>query len=623
MPTVEIAVSLAESNPDPTGLLNEQISILLKVLENLASNEDWNHDTINSIKLAIKIVEKWIGIENFDSEKGHLLVSIAVVLQMWSLKQHDEKGINKCIEIADEATRTLSGFHHPKLLFMLNNLRSCQSFSQGCFHHTISARKYDKIIEMLSRALPDEASCVCPLHLDFHETYAFWLVRRARKTRLQPVFQDDFQNAVAVMKLAIERAPDTYPRKDGLYHMLGKAFTDRAMKNKAVDDIDNGVSYLKQSAQLSSKSHTKANNFELIGVLYSHRCRISGSSEDREKAIDAFRRTVQVSENCDCLPSRRVQLGKALAGQLDPLHGVTKETNEALKIFKEVLKLKPEYKPKIYQSPGLGDCYYSRFQSTLKLRHLYKAIAICEYTFDRERERQVTPSAMDYLNCAHWLDIRYDLVNQVSDLDRAITLIEEGRVKHRESNMYGNLTAKHADLLVARFKFDRKRFIKDWENATYLHREAYEFERREGNLIGNRLRRANGLGWHLLVGEDRDLNLTEACNLYEECVSLLGEVATRSLRNPDKQRELSHHSHIPSMAAAVKLRTDNDPAAALKLLEFGRAIITRSLLEFHADTSQLSRLHPSLASKFVWFQQQLSIFGRDSVDGTHDREEIP
>jgi len=63
------------------------------------------------------------------------------------------------------------------------------------------------------------------------------------------------------------------------------------------------------------------------------------------------------------------------------------------------------------------------------------------------------------------------------------------------------------------------------------------------------------------------------------------------------------------MAAAVALQAGFDAPHALRLLELGRQVITRSLASLRPDMSELTKQHPDLAEEFVRLRRKIEIPG--------------
>jgi len=87
---------------------------------------------------------------------------------------------------------------------------------------------------------------------------------------------------------------------------------------------------------------------------------------------------------------------------------------------------------------------------------------------------------------------------------------------------------------------------------------------------------------------------------WEQCyeaaklaVSLIRGLTLRSLENSDRRHLLRQVVGLASDAAAVALRADKGPLAALELLEQGRGVLWASVEEIRADILSLQEGTPS------------------------------
>ncbi|CAH0022192.1 unnamed protein product [Clonostachys rhizophaga] len=95
-------------------------------------------------------------------------------------------------------------------------------------------------------------------------------------------------------------------------------------------------------------------------------------------------------------------------------------------------------------------------------------------------------------------------------------------------------------------------------------------------------------------------------------VSLLGQLAPRSLVTSDKQRLMIEFYGLACDAAAVALMIGKQPYEAIRLLEIGRGVITGSLNEIHTDVSELIQQHPEIAKEYVRLRDQMSLSATES-----------
>ncbi|MFF9914184.1 CHAT domain-containing protein [Streptomyces sp. NPDC013457] len=97
----------------------------------------------------------------------------------------------------------------------------------------------------------------------------------------------------------------------------------------------------------------------------------------------------------------------------------------------------------------------------------------------------------------------------------------------------------------------------------------------------------------------------EALGGYTYAVGLLPRLAPRGLERADQEDRLVAGTGLASDAAALALRQD-DPEAALTLLEQGRGVLLAQNLEARGDLSRLRTADPALAAEFERVRDSLS-----------------
>ena len=107
-----------------------------------------------------------------------------------------------------------------------------------------------------------------------------------------------------------------------------------------------------------------------------------------------------------------------------------------------------------------------------------------------------------------------------------------------------------------------------------------------------------------------------AADFLETAVRLLGDLAPRALPRGDQQHQIREFAGLASDAAASALADERGTASAraaraLSLLEAGRAVLLTQVLGTRDDLTDLYRLHPVTAMRFVELRGLL-----DAPDGT-------
>lgn len=88
-------------------------------------------------------------------------------------------------------------------------------------------------------------------------------------------------------------------------------------------------------------------------------------------------------------------------------------------------------------------------------------------------------------------------------------------------------------------------------------------------------------------------------------VELLALASPRQLKHADKEYGLKVHDGLASRAACYALRANKEPYEIIKLLELGRGIIAKYLMDLRGDIFLVEQHHPSLAANFVALRDEL------------------
>jgi tetratricopeptide (TPR) repeat protein len=100
---------------------------------------------------------------------------------------------------------------------------------------------------------------------------------------------------------------------------------------------------------------------------------------------------------------------------------------------------------------------------------------------------------------------------------------------------------------------------------------------------------------------------SEASAILQNAVKLLPFLAPRFIKSSDKQFMLSGLTGLSTDAAAAALNAGHQPIEALQMIETGRTILAKSLLELRSTVSGLEALDPYLADRFISLRNELDL----------------
>ena len=107
--------------------------------------------------------------------------------------------------------------------------------------------------------------------------------------------------------------------------------------------------------------------------------------------------------------------------------------------------------------------------------------------------------------------------------------------------------------------------------------------------------RASTQALRLLQSQNR---FESAYSLAVEAINLLPYVHNRSLDHQDQQYVVSHFSGLATTACALALQTGKGAEAALEVLEQGRGVILRLLMDDRSNTLELKAVYPELCARY-------------------------
>ena len=116
-----------------------------------------------------------------------------------------------------------------------------------------------------------------------------------------------------------------------------------------------------------------------------------------------------------------------------------------------------------------------------------------------------------------------------------------------------------------------------------------------------RIHSANSASRLLTISREWD----RANNVLQIGIHLLPTISPRSLRQPDRQFNISEFAGITSRAVSVSLQCGETPYRALQLSELGNGVLTSLQLQVRSDVSILKESHPELAQQFCSIRNQL------------------
>ena len=185
---------------------------------------------------------------------------------------------------------------------------------------------------------------------------------------------------------------------------------------------------------------------------------------------------------------------------------------------------------------------------------------------------------------------RYERTGAMGDLEEAIRLARQAVQvtpdDHPDPAAYlTNLGNK------LKSRYGRTEAADDLEEAIQVSEHAWKCK----NATPFVRLRASNQAIFLLQSQQR---FESAYSLALEAINLLPYVHNRSLDHQDQQYVVSHFSGLATNACALALQTGKGPEAALEVLEQGRGVILRLLMDDRSNTSELEAVYPELCARY-------------------------
>ncbi len=369
----------------------------------------------------------------------------------------------------------------------------------------------------------------------------------------------DLYEAVAAGRGAVEAAPIEDRDRAVWLSNFGAALLTRFERTGAMADLDDAVEAFRGAASTIPVGHRiRAAVVSNLGLALLDRFERTNARTDLEEAITACQDALATSP-AD-LPGRAQWLAilSAALRARSELMDVPTDLEEAVMASREALAAVPADNPdRTAILTNLGLTLRSRHRRTGKAADLDEAITA-------EREAATTVPA--------------------DHPARAVLL----------SNLCGSLRARYA----------KSGTLADIDEAIAVARQAARIK-----AASPRARAVAAQGWGLAAGDCE--RWSEAAAGLEEAVTLMGQVAPRSLARRDQELLLGDLNGLASDAAACCVRaglTDR----AIELFEQGRGVLLGQALDTRTDLAEVARRHPSLAERFTALRDEL---GRDEWAG--------
>jgi tetratricopeptide (TPR) repeat protein len=625
-----------DDHPDLAGRLNNLGDIL----------SSWYARTgaINDLEEAIQLVRQAVAATPSDHpDLAGRLNNLGDTLSSWYARTGAMDDLEEAVQVARQAVAATPS-DHPDLAGRLSNLGD------------ILSSRYDRTGAMddLEEAIRVARQAVAATP-DNHPGLATWLgnlgdTLSSRYARTGAM--DDLEEAIKLVRQAVAATPDDHPDLAGRLSNLGDILSSRYARTGATDDLEEAIRLVRQAVATTPDDHLDlAGRLSNLGSILSNQYARTGAMDDLEEAIRVARQAVAATPNDHPdLAGRLSNLGSTLSSRYART-GAMDDLEEAIQIVRQAVAATPDDHPGLAgRLSNLGDMLNSQYACTGAMNNLEEAVQVAR--------QAVAATPDDHPGLATWLgnlgdtlSSRYARTGAMDDIEEALQL--ERKAVAATPDDHPDLAGRLSNLgNRLSSQYDRTGAMNDLEEAIRVARQAVAATPDDhpglatwlgnlGDTLSSRYARMGAMddleeaiqvsehAWRCvnatpfvrLRASTQALRFLQVQQYFErayrlavDAIDLLPYVHNRSLDHQDQQYVVSHFSGLATTACALALQTGKDPEVALEVLEKGRGVILRLLMDDRSNTSELKAVNPELCARYESLQLEVNKPAKDIAD---------
>ena len=516
--------------------------------------------------------------------------------------RYERTGKMEDLEEAIRVTRqavTVTPDDHPRLATWLNDLGN----KLGC--------RYERTgkIEDLEEAIrvTRQAATITP---DDHPRFAAWLSNLGNKLDIRyerAGKMGDLEEAIRVTRQAVDVTPDGHPDLAAWLSNLGVKLGSRYKRTGKMADLEEAIRVTRQAVTITPDDHPElAGWLSNLGNNLSCRYERTGKMVDLGEAIRVTRQAVNDTPDGHLdYAGRLSNLGSKLGCRYERT-GKIEDLEEAIRVTRQAVTVTPDGHLELAGwLSNLGNKLGRRYERTRKIEDLEEAIRVTRQAVDvspDDHPRLVTRLG----NLGNKLASRYERTGIMEDLEEAIRVTRQAVTvtpdDHPElATWLNNLGTKLES------RYERTGKVEDLGEAIQVTQHAWNCK----NAPPFVRIRACTLALRLLQSQE---DFESAYSLSVEAINLLPYIHNRSLDHQDQQYVVSHFSGLATSACSLALQTGKGPEAALEVLEQGRGVILRLLMDDRSNTSELKAVYPELCVQYESLRFEVNKPVKDVTD---------
>jgi len=444
----------------------------------------------------------------------------------------------------------------------------------------------------------------------------------------------DLVAAITAGRLAVNLSRRGDPELTARLSNLSMALLTRFEQAGDGADLDAAIAAVQRALDLTPPGdRSRANRLANLGLVLQARFEQAGDGADLDAAIDAMRQAADLTP--PAAPDRAAMLsnlGNVLRVRSDRM-GDGADLDAAIDAVGKAIELTPADSPdRAGRLSNLGLALHTRFGRTADGTDLDAAVEVGRQAVNLTRPGHSDLDAI-LSNLAISLRARFERTGDNADLDAAIDagrhaveLTLPGHPSHpaRLSNLGVALRTRfqragdHADLEAAidagrqavdltpdghsdlavmlyalgvslRGRLRQTGDAADLDAAISCWRQASQMPSGVASI-----RLAAAQAWAVEAATAHRTHL--AAEGFAAAVGLLQEVAWHGLERATREQQLERWAGLAAEAATYAI-LDNNPVAAVEVLEQGRSVLWAQALKLRTDLARLSDTHPDLAER--------------------------
>jgi hypothetical protein len=408
---------------------------------------------------------------------------------------------------------------------------------------------------------------------------------------------EDINEAVVAAHRAVKTTKADQPERAGYMSTLGGVLQRRYTLTRVPADLNSAVNFGRRAVgKTGADDPERAGRLSNLANALKARFDSTGEGGDLDEAVENGEAAVAATAVDD--PARVMylsNLGNALGARFDRTRAED-DVDRAVWAVQSAVEASPIDDPSHAQIlADLGNALWTRFEHRGELVDLEEAVDATT------KALATTPTdhpnrARSLSNLGGALLARFERTQEIADLNLAIEKSDQATQATRAD--HPNQALYLFNLGIALWaRYERTDEIDDRARAVEVSRRAAKVG------TGTPLIRARAASqWGALAAKATDW--AQAVDGYTAAISLLAQVAPRSLSRRDQEYRLSELGGLGSQAAACCLQAGL-PDRAVELWEQGRGVLFSQTLDSRTDLTRLAEAYPTLAEQFISLRNAL------------------